>query len=207
MAEKRKDLNVIDSRSTIQTDPMRAFRFRATFRSAGAFPFNSAITSFSGGFNSVSGLNTTVTPITYREGGYNTTMHQIPGMATFSPVVFSRGALYGNDSAITWMRGLFAATSGEGFAISNTNNARNFRCRVTIEAMDHPNAGISTNIPRIGFYLHNAWISTLAFSDLNAGANELMFEQMTLVHEGLSVAMLNSNGTAATGNFKPPGFA
>jgi phage tail-like protein len=207
MSETTKNLNVIDSRSTIQTDPMRAFRFRAKFNIAGGTAFSSAITSFSGGFNSVSGLNTTVAPITYREGGYNTTMHQVPGMATFSPVTFSRGALYGNDSAITWMRGLFAATSGEGLAVGTTSNANNFRCKVTIEAMDHPNAGTSTNIPRIGFYLHNAWITSLAFSDLNAGANELMFEQMTLVHEGLSVAMLNADGTAATGNYKPAGFA
>lgn len=207
MSETTRNLNVIDSRSTIQTDPMRAFRFRANFKIAGGSAFNTAITSFSGGFNSVSGLNTTVSPITYREGGYNTTMHQVPGMATFSPVTLSRGAFYGNDSAITWMRGLFSAVSGEGLAVGNVSNASNFRCNVSIETMDHPNAGTSTNIPRIGFYLHNAWITSLAFSDLNAGANELMFEQMTLVHEGLSVAMLNANGTAIANNYKPAGFA
>jgi phage tail-like protein len=207
MSEKVQDLNVIDSRSTIQSDPMRAFRFRAKFNISSGSAFNNKITSFSGGFSSISGLNTTVVPITYREGGYNTTQHQIPGMATFSPVVFSRGALYGNDGAITWMRGLFAAASGEGLRVGTTSDALNFRCKVSIESMDHPNANPTANIPRLGFYLHNAWISSLAFTDLNAGANELMFEQMTLVHEGLSVAMLNSDGNPTSGNFKPPGFA
>lgn len=202
MSETARDLTIIESRGTTQTDPMRAFRFRVKFHAIGT-AFDSRITSFSGGFNSVSGLNTTVAPISYREGGYNTTMHQIPGMAQFNPVVLSRGAFYGNDSAITWMRGLFAASSGNGISLGTDTAAKNFRCNVTIQAMDHPNAGTASNIPRVGFYLHNAWISSLAFSDLNAGANELMYEQLTLVHEGLSVAMLDASGNALTGNYKP----
>lgn len=208
MSESSKKLNVIEERSTIQTDPMRVFRFRAKFNVATGTtsPFDSRITSFSGGFSGISGLTTTVAPIAYREGGYNTTIHQVPGMANFNPVTFSRGVLFGNDSAITWMRGLFAASSGEGFNV-NDAGAAGFRCNVTIQLMDHPNAGSATNTPSMGFFLHNAWITTLSFSDLNAGANELMYETMTLVHEGLSVAMLNADGSAAAGSKIPAGFA
>lgn len=207
MSETAKNLNTIDSRGSLTTDPMRSFRFRAKFQTAGTSAFNPAITSFSGGFSGIGGLNMQVQPIAYREGGYNTTVHQVPGMTSFSPVTFSRGMLYGNDSAITWMRGLFAVTSGEGLSVGTTDGANSFRCNVTIELMDHPEANGTTNVPRVGFYLHNAWIQSLAYSDLNAGGNELMFETMTLVHEGLSIAQLTSTGAAATGSKKPLGFA
>jgi hypothetical protein len=58
----------------------------------------------------------------------------------------------------------------------------------------------------MAFYLHNAWISNLSYTDLNAGANELMMESITLVHEGLSVGFTNSAGNAAAGSVKPAGF-
>jgi phage tail-like protein len=192
MSETAKDLNTIDSRGSLTTDPLRVFRFRARFLPAGGgTPFNTAITSFTGGFSAINGLNVQIQPITYREGGYNTTQHQIPGMASFSPVTMTRGMLYGNDSAITWMRGLFAVTSGQGLSVG-ANATDGYRCNVIIDT------------PRVGFYLHNAWIQSLNYSDLNAGNNELMFETMTLVHEGLSIAMLNDDGDPLDGNSVVP---
>lgn len=207
MSETSKNLDFIDSRGSLTTDPLRAFRFRASFTPAvGGTVFNTAITSFSGGFSAINGLNVQIQPITYREGGYNTTVHQIPGMASFSPVTMTRGMLYGNDSAITWMRGLFAVTSGQGLSVGS-DGTNGYRCNVTIELMDHPNASSPTNTPRVGFYLHNAWIQALNYSDLNAGNNELMVESITLVHEGLSIAMLDpTTGKAADGSVIPQGF-
>jgi hypothetical protein len=41
------------------------------------------------------------------------------------------------------------------------------------------------------FTVHNAWIQSLSFSDLNASDNQLMYETMSLVHEGLSVDFVN----------------
>lgn len=206
MSETTKSLNVIDSRSTIETDPMRSFRFRATFKPVGSNGvFNKAITGFSGGFSSINGLSITTAPIPYREGGYNTTAHQIPGMTSFEPLTFTRGVLFGNDSAITWMRGLFGASSGEGFNVSDSGKSA-FRCNVTIQVMEHPSAASTTNTPRLGFFAQNAWISSLNYGGLDAGANNIMYETMTLVHEGLSVAMLNADGSAYSGSVKPKGF-
>jgi len=205
--EKAKELNFIDTRKTIQLDPLRAFKFRVKFKTADNVSkvFDTGITSFSGGFQGVSGLAYQVAPITYREGGYNSTVHNVPGMTTFGPVTFSRGVLLGNDSAMTWMRGLFAASAGEGFNVSDSGTA-GFRCNVTIQVMDHPQEGSTTNTPRMAFYLHNAWISNLSYTDLNAGANELVMETMTLVHEGLSVGFTNSTGGAYAGSKVPAGF-
>jgi hypothetical protein len=97
-----------------------------------------------------------------------------------------RGVLDGNDQAITWMRGLFAAASGDG--LNSTGAGKTFRVNIDIYVMDHPNSGpTNTNLPKMGFHVHNAWITGLNYTDLNANDGALLFESMQLVHEGLSV--------------------
>jgi phage tail-like protein len=39
----------------------------------------------------------------------------------------------------------------------------------------------------VRFKVYNAWPTSVAYSDLNAGDNALFVEQMTLVHEGFDV--------------------
>lgn len=200
--------SIINRFSTLATDPLRSFRFYAEFTKIGNDePFTSKIltssktspatsgssTGWIGGFSQISGLSINTQSIQYREGGYNTTVHQVPGMTTFSPVTFQRGVLYGNDQAITWMRGMFAAASGEGIAMRSASADRSFRVNINIYVMDHPNtkgtiAGSDdSNIPRMGFKIHNAWITTLNYTDLNAADGAILYESMSLVHEGLSV--------------------
>ena len=101
--------------STLATDPLRQFRFFAEFTpaadgvfdnriitgSSSTLPANGVSSGWTGGFTSIDGLAITTQNIPYREGGYNTTVHQVPGMTTFVPITFSRGVLYGNDQAIT----------------------------------------------------------------------------------------------------------
>jgi len=200
---------VINRFSTIATDPLRSFRFRVEFTAAADGVFATKLnttsgqsasattmsTGFIGGFTSISGLNITTQAIQYREGGYNTTVHQIPGMTTFTPITMQRGVLYGNDQAITWMRGLFAAASGDGLAagISGTTGSQGFRVNIKIYVMDHPNSA-ATNAPRMGFDIRNAWITQLNYTDLNANDGAILFESMNLVHEGLSVFFTDSSG-------------
>jgi phage tail-like protein len=139
----------------------------------------------------------TVNGISYREGGMNTTLHQIPGTVTFQPITLSRGVLLGQNEAINWFKQLFAASSGEGISGADGSS---FRCDLDIFVLDHPATGapnisasdiISTSSYKMKFTVHNAWISGLNFSGLNASDNSLMYETMTLVHEGLSVSLAN----------------
>lgn len=193
--------STINRFSSLATDPLRSFRFYVEFNprgnnspfderiktSSATLPSGGKSTGWVGGFSNVSGLNITTQAIQYREGGYNTTVHQIPGMTTFSPITMQRGVLYGNDQAITWMRGLFAAAAGDGLAVGPTDT-KTFRMDLNIYVMDHPNAGPTDgNIPKMGFKVHNAWISGLNYTDLNANDGSLLFESINLVHEGLSV--------------------
>ena len=190
---------IINNRSSLQTDPLRNFRFLVTFKPIGstANPASSAISELSKavsfGFTSVSGLAVTTDSIPYREGGYNTTVHQIPGQTTFAPVILQRGVILGSNQNWEWMRNLFATVSGGG---STRAASDNFRVDMEIAVLSHPvpSAGetpqdtpASSDHVAMRFNVYNAWPSSVAYSDLNAGDNALFVEQMTLVHEGFDV--------------------
>jgi phage tail-like protein len=134
----------------------------------------------------------TTDSIPYREGGYNTTVHQIPGQTTFAPITLQRGVILGTNQNYEWMRNLFA-TVQTGTTVRDVT--KNFRCDLEIQVLSHP-------IPKAGpedatsaasdhvamrFHVYNAWPTAIAYSDLNAGDNALFVEQMTLVHEGFDV--------------------
>lgn len=184
--------------SKLATDPLRNFRYIVIFTAAGGdkSPTNSFL-AFGGGFTSVGGLGVDVNSISYREGGMNTTLHQIPGQVQFQPISLSRGVLHGNDEAINWMKQLFTAAAGEGIAGSA---GKNFRCNLDIYLLDHPMNGdpgivnelITSKAYKMHWKVYNAWLSSLRYSDLSATDNALMYENMTLVHEGLSVNFENN---------------
>jgi len=193
--------SVINRFSSVATDPLRSFRFYAEFLTPqqGGTVNSKITTGFTGGFTQISGLGINTASIAYREGGYNTTIHQVPGMTTFNPISFNRGVIYKNEQAINWMKHLFAAAAGDGIALGSND----FRCDIKIYVLDHPAASNATatptgeggsNTPKMGFHVHNAWISTLNYSDLDAGGNNLMVETMGVVHEGLSVFYTQGSG-------------
>ena len=184
--------------SKLATDPLRNFRFVVNFTAAsdGTPVASGSYMAFTGGFSQVSGLNISTQSISYREGGMNTTLHQIPGQTQFQPITLMRGVLHGNDEAINWMRQLFTAAAGEGITGSN---GKNYRCNLEIYVLDHPMNGdpgivndlITKKAYKMKFNGYNAWVTSLSFSDLSATDNQLMYETMTLVHEGLSVSYVN----------------
>lgn len=194
----------INGRQSLNSDPTRNFRFLVEFQPYE--PANHPFKRVNFGFTSVAGLSMAVESIPYREGGMNTTLHQIPGQATFSPITLTRGVHLGNSQAWRWIKRLFAAV---GPANQTGFPAYQFRSSVTIHVLQHPvNMGNDTGVPYsigqlasrndpVAFSVraYNAWISSLAYSDLNAGDNAIAVEQMTLVHEGLDMFWENDIGT------------
>jgi phage tail-like protein len=181
--------------STLMTDPVRNFRFLVTFLPTNDWKDQAKPAKM--GFVSLSGLSITTEPIAYREGGYNTNVHQIPGQSAFTPITLSKGVMLGQDSNIKWMKRLFSVitpsvTQGVGAG---------FRCDIDIQVLSHPNPQASTGLAAtqaqattanaqhtsLRFKVYNAWISSLSYSNLDAGANTLMVEEMSLVHEGFDV--------------------
>lgn len=209
-------MDIANKFSSLASDPLRGFRFYAEFTAAdndtsvfaekihtpkgssaqtqGVSAQNGSSTGFVGGFTQIGGLQVQVQEIAYREGGYNTTAHKLPGMVSFTPIVFQRGVLYGNDQAMTWLRGLIEVAAGSGINGNANGTAGNFRVNVKIYAVDHPNTS-KKMVPRIGWHVHNAWLTSLTYTDLNSVSNEVMFETMTLTHEGLEVFYTDADGT------------
>jgi phage tail-like protein len=175
------------NRSSLATDPIRNFRFLVTFKK-----LNENDTNLSGleavmGFTSVSGLAVTTDSIPYREGGYNTTVHQIPGQTSFQPLTLQRGVLIGAKQNWDWMKNMFYTVQGGSGRTIN----QNFRCDVEIAVLPHPIAATATGATEdvaMRFKVYNAWPTAVAYSDLNAGDNSLLVEQMTLVHEGFDTS-------------------
>jgi phage tail-like protein len=194
--------NILANR--MASDPIRTFKFLVTFTP------NTEDTKFDTsnwnkmGFVSVSGLSVSTEPIAYREGGYNTNVHQIPGQSSFTPITLSHGLLLGQTQNQAWMKRLFAmltpkATSGVG---------ADFRCTLDIAVLSHPNpAGFDVANGKTAdtdggqhvsmrFKVYNAWIANLGYSNLDAGQSTLMVEEMTIVHEGFDVSV--ASGYSAT---------
>jgi phage tail-like protein len=219
--------------SSLITDPVRNFKFLVTFNpvsdtdgKASSWTNKSVGNSFgSMGFVSLSGLSVATEAIAYREGGYNTNVHQIPGQSAFTPITLSKGVMIGQGDNALWMKRLFSvmtptATAGVGGG---------FRCNLDIQVLSHPNpqatAGVGGETVANGpdqhtslrFRVYNAWITSLAYSNLDAGANTLMVEEMSLVHEGFDVSyatdytkdgsapVFNDNGTTSTPAPTPSG--
>lgn len=191
----------VNNRGALSSDPVRNFRFIVKFLPLTVSGDNGWKPEPQIGFTSVSGLAINTESIPYREGGYNTSVHQIPGQTTFSPVTFQRGVTIGSTQHWDWMKMLFQTITGTSY-----NNNQAFRSDVEIAVLHHPvpystvkTTGYGTGASEgndgaalddkvmARFRLYNAWPTSIAYSDLNAGDNALMVEQMTLVHEGLDM--------------------
>jgi len=191
--------------SNLLTDPVRNFKFLVTFSPVDGDKDSHWGSNFGQmGFVSLSGLSVTTEPIAYREGGYNTNVHQIPGQSAFTPLSLSKGVMLGQPDNSLWMKRLFTVLTPS----LSTGVGAAFRCNLEIQVLSHPNPQAGTGSDgaqatdpykqhtSLRFKVYNAWISSLAYSNLDAGSNTLMVEEMTFVHEGFDVHY-GTNYTAA----------
>lgn len=114
------------------------------------------------------------------------------GQSDFAPITLSKGLAVGDSQMMDWMRQLFTVIQGTGTGKAGAE----FRHTVDIKVLDHPVT--SGNTPsKAAFRVYNAWPTAVAFSDLDAGANAIIVQQMTLAHEGFEFRIANSVGTSS----------
>jgi phage tail-like protein len=89
-----------------------------------------------------------------------------------------------------WMRQLFTVIQGTGTGKPGAE----FRQMVTINVLDFP-VTVPNPPVKASFRVWNAWPTAIAWSDLDAGANAIIVQQMTLAHEGFEFALATSTGT------------
>ena len=193
----------------LNSDPLRSFKFNVIIPVTTTSSNSPVGGEARLGFMSLSGLGISIEPLTYREGGDNTTTRKLPGQADFNPITLSRGLFSTDYDNWYWMSIIFAAMYGQGnqspFAGGGNlggefTTASDFRTVVYINILEHPNTSLNVGgdmkgvtfpaqngIVKVSFKLYSAWISSLAYSDLDAGGNAVAVEQMTLNYEGFDM--------------------
>ena len=188
---------------TQRTDPLRNFKFTVRF-----VPIDDSLKGLLDGvgdlgFAQVGGLSVQYELIAYREGGMNTHPHKMIGQSDFPAVSFARGAFSGQDQLWKWQKFMHAWINGgvNGFNGGSAGDAINYRCDILVKVYDHPymagdaqyqmdnTAGTSVkpgNV-KLAFKMFNCWPGAYGLSDLNAGDNGIMVQQMNIHHEGFYV--------------------
>ncbi|WP_153506519.1 phage tail protein [Cumulibacter manganitolerans] len=119
------------------------------------------------GFADASGFDTTIDVHEYREGGDNTTMRKLPGMAKYSNITLKRG-LTDDRELYDWMR------SGALGTVERKSGS--------IVVMD-----LAGN-EKVRWNFVNAWPTKWSAPEFSAKGNDVAIETFGLAHEGIERA-------------------
>lgn len=178
------EISLLDDRTRIKSDPVRNFKFQvqAVHRDPNLVREVSNM-----GFTQVDGLSMATEMVPYREGGWNTNPHKLPGQTDFPPLSMAAGVFYQKPGMWNMARQMFSVQWGEG----NIGLGEEFRFDMIIRVMDHPvtqgaasGARGSTAGAVMGWIVYNAWVGSVAFGSLNAMDNSVLIHSMTVHHEG-----------------------
>lgn len=177
-----------------RTDPVRNFKFQVTFTHP---TLKDVLANL--GFTNVAGINMTTEVIPYREGGWNTNYHKLPGQTDFGPLTLIQGVMKTEPGMWILAKQMFAVQWGEGtLPVLADGGLSPFRFSTTIRVLDHPiTQGDESGSPgepinptsgcRLAFNFRDCWVGSVAFNDLDASGNAVLISQMTMHHEGFDV--------------------
>jgi phage tail-like protein len=201
--------------ATLRTDPLRNFKFRVSIApndTADSSNLNSLAKHLDAlGFAQMSGIAVTNEVIPYREGGMNTHPHKMVGQSDFAPVSLARGVFASQEQLYLWQQFIHSWQGGVNNISSagakgsrgngiDTTDGTDYRCTVSVHVYDHPvtnssykydvDPSVDSNpsLPkRLTVKLFNAWPGSFSISDLNAGDNGILIQQLQLHHEGFTM--------------------
>jgi phage tail-like protein len=187
-----------------RTDPVRNFKFNVQ----GIDPSGDIFANM--GFMSVEGIAMNTEMLPYREGGFNTTPHKLPGQTDFAPLTMASGVFI--DKPEMWGRAkkMFSVQHGQGIlGMQPDGGIEDYRYELVVRVMAHPvtegaASGSDRNRPYAGavlaFRFFNCWTASVGFSGLNAMDNAIMVHQMTVHHEGFEVFFKHNQARNASQN-------
>ena len=178
---------LIESRTRSNSDPVRNFKFQVQCFHPQA-GMNAEIAKM--GFMVVEGIAMSTDMVSYREGGWNTNPHKLPGQTDFTPLSMSAGVFASKPGMWQLAKQMFAVQWGQG----SLDLGQEFRFDMAVRVLDHPTTqgsgsgtGGSPLGAIIGFIFYNCWVASVGFNGLNAMGNEVLVHQMTVHHEGFDV--------------------
>jgi phage tail-like protein len=156
------------SAEKVQADPFFGFQFAVTFHQNNLMGGSrTKIPLCEGAFSEVTGIEATMTPFSFNEGGRNYGMQHRVGHVDFGTVILKRGMTRGRD---LW----------KWFELVHQTAAYMTRMDVKIQMRD------AANEPILTWMLVRALPVKFKAADLTAkGATEVAIEELHLVHEGL----------------------
>lgn len=139
--------------SSSRNDPYGAFNFLVEIDGIAA-----------GAFSEVSGLESTVEVIEYRNGSDDITVRKLPGLKKHANIVLKRG--FTNDHSLwDWYKAtLDGRVERRSMMITVLNEARE---------------------PALRFAVRNAWPCSWSGPDLDAGKSTVAIETLEICHEGI----------------------
>jgi phage tail-like protein len=175
--------------TTARVDPIRNFKFNVQAITGDSDPFADF------GFMSVEGIAMNTEMVAYREGGWNTSPHKLPGQTDFSPLTMSTGVYYNKPQLWNLARKMFNVQWGTPPGLGMRNGAIDeFRYDLVVRVLAHPvtegpESGSSSDTAGaiLAYKFINCWTASVGFSGLNASDNAIVVQQMTVHHEGFQV--------------------
>ena len=171
-------------RTRLRADPVRNFKFQVQLFHSDA-QLQSQIAEM--GFMTVEGISMNTEMVPYREGGWNTNPHKLPGLTDFAPLTMSAGVFYVKPGMWNLAKQMFSVQWGQG----TIGMGEEFRFDMAVRIMDHPvTDGPASGSTRdtsgsvMAFAFYNCWCASVGFNGLNAMDNSVLVHQMTVHHEG-----------------------
>jgi len=149
--------------NTQRFDPYKNFKFRVKWDG-----------KYVAGISKVGALKKEVTPVEHRNGGDPSMVRKSPGQIKYDPVTLERGVTH-DQEVEKWANKVWNFGSGLGAEVS----LKDFRKDIIIEMYNE--AGQLA----IAYKVYRCWVSNFqALPDLDASANAIAIENMTLQNEG-----------------------
>lgn len=184
-----------------RSDPVRSFKFNVQ-----AVGLDEGDVFGNMGFMSIDGLAMNTDMVPYREGGFNTTPHKLPGQTDFAPLTMSSGVFYNKSQMWERAKRMFAVNWGTGsLEFIGGGGITDYRYTLVVRVFAHPvtSGSASMSDPKdykgsvLAFKFINCWTASVGFSGLNAQDNNILIHQMTVHHEGFDVFFGNAAASSA----------
>lgn len=183
----------IGERTRLRADPVRNFKYQVQLFHSQA-TLQTQIAEM--GFMTVEGISMNTEMVPYREGGWNTNPHKLPGQTDFAPLTMSAGVFYTKPGMWNLAKQMFSVQWGQG----TIGFGEEFRFDMAVRILDHPvTDGPASGSTRdtsgsvLAFAFYNCWAASVGFNGLNAMDNSVLIHQMTVHHEGFDVFFGNQD--------------
>ena len=144
-------------------DPYKNFKFRVKWDGR-----------YVAGVSKVGALKRTTEVVEHREGGDPSSVRKSPGQSKYEPITLERGVTHDLEFE-QWANKVWNYGSGLGMEVS----LKDFRKDVIIELYNEAGQLV------IAYKVYRCWVSEYtAMPELDASANAVAIQSMTLQHEG-----------------------